>query len=150
VRLVLLVALVACGGARGRPDYPTPEDDEAAGPRRARAAEPGTPPAAETRGEVTRAALDEMVAAGPGALLARVRVQAARDKAAFKGWQLLSLPPQPWLRPGDVLLRVNGRALERPEDLSRVFEAMRGATEIVLDYERDGAPAALRIPIVEE
>jgi general secretion pathway protein C len=145
----IAVALACgCGGATGRPDYPAPDDEPM--PARATSGLPAAPAAPGTsRTAVRRAELDETLAAGPGALLARVRVEAV-GRRRFAGWRILSLPEDPRLalQPGDVVRRVNGLGLERPEDLSRVFEALRAAPEIVVEYERGGERRAWRLPIV--
>ena len=46
-------------------------------------------------------------------------VRASRAAGRFVGWEILSLWPNARieLRPGDVVLAVNGRTLERPESL---------------------------------
>lgn len=143
--LPALALVLACGGGQARPDYPTPDDE----PALRRRATVGTTPETTSRDRVTRAELDSALAAGPGALLSHVKVEAASVNRRFKGWQLVSLPAQPWLRPGDVVTRINGRGLEHPEDLAALFEALRGAREIVVEYERGGVAAVEHIPIVE-
>ena len=40
------------------------------------------------------------------------------------------------------LLRL--RAIERPDELMKVWESLRTAAELVVDLERDGAPHTLR------
>jgi S1-C subfamily serine protease len=142
---VAAVGIASCGGGPARPDHPPTIEEE----RPATAPLPAPEPARQ--GELTRKTLDETLAAGPGALLARVHVEAKRDKAGFHGWRLVALPEGApgGLILGDVLLRVNGQRLERPEDLSRLFEALRGASEIVVEIERDGAPRTLRVPVAD-
>lgn len=145
---VLLLLVLACA-PRARPEYPVdPVDDERLLDERAELPAPAPEPPAP--GRVTRAALDETLAAGPGALLSRVRVQAVRGPSGFRGWRLVAVPPSPAdLRPGDILLRVNGRTLERPEHLAALFDALRGASEIVVESERDGVGRVVRVPVVE-
>jgi type II secretory pathway component PulC len=101
------------------------------------------------RRAVSRAELDALLGAGPGALLSRVRVEAVHTGRRFQGWRLLSVPSQPWLAPGDVVSGVNGLGIERPEQLSAIFEALREAPEIAVAVERAGFPATVRIPIVD-
>jgi S1-C subfamily serine protease len=143
VRWLLVVALVGCGGGSARPEFPTPEDAEAAPARRAAGARgPG----------VTRAELDHTLAAGPGAFLARVHVRAARDASGFRGWELVALDPpfdKSDLAAGDVVLRVNGRVVERPEELQAAWDALRSADAITVEYLRGGARRQLRVPVVD-
>jgi type II secretory pathway component PulC len=146
-RALALLALAACGGGAARPDYPVAPEERLLDERRELPAPAPPPPAA---GQVTRAALDEAIAAGPGALLAQVRVEAVRGRKGFHGWRLLAVPPSPaGLEAGDVLTRVNGKTLERPEHLSALFESLRGASEIVVESERGGVPRVVRVPVVE-
>jgi type II secretory pathway component PulC len=101
--------------------------------------------------EITRAQLDSLLAPGPGALLARVKVAAAARDGKFHGWRIVSLPPDTHLelQPGDVVRGVNGQGLERPEHLSAVWEKLRGTHEVVVDFEREGEARTWRLPVVE-
>ncbi len=54
------------------------------------------------------------------------------------------------LRPGDVVTRVNGQSVEHPEDALVVFQSLANASELVVDYERDGSPQKMRLPISDD
>jgi len=54
------------------------------------------------------------------------------------------------LQRGDVITRVNGRAIERPEEAQAVFLALLTAKELVVDYERGGEGRRLVLPIVDD
>ncbi len=54
------------------------------------------------------------------------------------------------LRPGDVITKVNGQSVEHPEEALVVFQSLASANELVVDYERDGAPQKMRLPIVDD
>jgi type II secretory pathway component PulC len=154
--LGLWLALAACGGGRGRPAYAVGDelDDPAAGRllgEEERAVTRRPPAIPDGTDVLTRAALGETLAAGPGAFLGRIRVRAVGEKGVFRGWVILALWPgaRTELQPGDVVRRLNGRILERPEDVTALWEALRVAPEIVVDYERGGQPRVYRVPIVE-
>jgi len=147
--LLVFVFLGACGGGPARPDYPTPEEVDGEAPRTKPAPPPPAPPTRTTK--IGRAQLDAFLAPGPGALLAKVRVAAATKNGKFHGWRILSLPPDTTveLQVGDVVLGVNGQGLERPEHLAAVWEKLRGTSEVVVDYEREGEARTWRLPVVE-
>jgi hypothetical protein len=147
MKRLLLVFVCACGGSSPPPPTEPLITEEMVPPP---ARPPGPPrPAAPV---LTRTALNAALDAGPGAFLARVDVRAARAAGRFAGWEIVSL----WanarieLRPGDVVLAVNGRTLERPESLSALFTELRSAREIVVDYRRGLERREARFPVVEE
>ena len=104
-------------------------------------------------GTISRAVLKAELDRGIGRFLQHVRVQAALSRGHFVGWRLVSLfAKRPDVRvqvlaPGDVLLRVNGQSVERPDDVKAVWESLANAKEIVLDIERDGQPSTLHYAI---
>jgi type II secretory pathway component PulC len=106
-------------------------------------------------GSITRSALQAELARGVGRFLQNVRVEAVLSHGEFVGWRLLALfPKRPdvhvqVLKTGDVLLRINGESIERPEAFKAVFDSLTGAKELVLDIERDGQPSTLRYSIVD-
>jgi type II secretory pathway component PulC len=130
---------VGCGGAKVE-DAATPAAVSPA---------PETPPP-ET--DLHRAALDELLAKGPAYVLALVQIDAEKADGRFVGFKIVSfraaLPAFLELAPGDVVTRVNGLPIERPEQFFAVYEALKGATEVKFDIVRDGAAKALAYPIV--
>lgn len=141
VASVACVAVVACGSSSPPPSAP---------------ASPAPAPAAPAKPRelvVSRATVRETVRAGLGAFLAGVHLEdepVYRD-GRFHGFRLVALSEplaRSGLRAGDVILRVNGRPIERPEQALAVFREAPGEPAIVVDFERDGAAAQLRVPIV--
>ena len=53
------------------------------------------------------------------------------------------------LKPGDVVTRVNGHSIERPEQALKVWNGLRVASELFVEYERDGRARSLRWAIVD-
>jgi type II secretory pathway component PulC len=106
-------------------------------------------------GSITRSELRAELANGIGRFLQNVRVQAVLSHGEFLGWRLLALfPKRPdvhvqVLKAGDVLLRINGESIERPESFKAVFDSLTNAKELVLDIERDGQASTLRYSIVD-
>ncbi len=150
--LTLAVSLAACGGARSRPPDQPPEEVEE--PAAAQAAVRGeeasheSAPSPRRKGQVERADLNRVLDAGPGAFLARSEVKARVVKGQFHGWEIVRSPyPELDLKPGDVILSVNGTILEHPVDLERLWTDLRAANAIAVDVERGDKRFALRFAI---
>jgi S1-C subfamily serine protease len=107
-------------------------------------------------GVLKRQVLNQTLDAGLGRWLSGVEVDAGKFEGRFRGWVIRRLYPGDTcyadvdLRPGDLVLRVNGRPIERPEQASELWSALRSASAIVVEYVRDGQPRRLQIPIANE
>ena len=51
---------------------------------------------------------------------------------------------------GDVVTRINGQSVKTPDDAIKVWQELRVASELRIDYERNGAPATLRYLITND
>jgi hypothetical protein len=75
-------------------------------------------------GVIDRAGLVLIIDAGLGRLFQRVKVAAELDGGKFVGFRIVSID-QAWaaapLSPGDVIRRVNGQPIERPEQAMAAF-----------------------------
>jgi hypothetical protein len=148
VSLALALAGVVLGGCGEGPSAATTpaKTPAAVGATRALGA-PQAPPGHVLRPEVNRV----LVQQGPSWVLRRVmREETFGKDGRFAGWRITGLPEE-WrpidLRPGDVVTRVNGKALETPEEAWDAWKSVAGAREIKLALLRDGAPRELVIPI---
>ncbi len=109
-----------------------------------------------TEGVIARTALLPVLDDGLGRFLQNVQMEPKFHKGAFVGFRILSLfPGEPAfasldLRPGDTVTHVNGKPIERPEQAIAVWEALRTASDLIVDYRRDGEAHALRFAIVDE
>ena len=103
---------------------------------------------------MSRQELVHLLGAGPGAFFAHVEIEAALDEGRFVGWRLADLPGQRprWLdlRTGDVVTAVNGLAVERPDDALRIWETLQVASEVHIEYRRQGEARRLRIPVHDQ
>jgi S1-C subfamily serine protease len=156
VAVVVVVVAVACGGSPPV-ENPSPfdEDDPAA-------FEDGEPPPAEAPADggvlprppavadtVTRADLDRVLDAGPGAYRAAIALEAELEGEQLEGWRIVRWDVAwPALRPGDLVLDVNGVAVVRPDDLATLWDTLRTADEIALRIVRDGIETTLVFPVV--
>ena len=93
---------------------------------------------------------------GLGRFLQNVETRPYFHKGAFVGFRIVSFfPGEPSfasldLRPGDTVTRINGKSIERPEQAVAVWEELRTASKLVVDYQRNGEAHALRFAIVDE
>jgi type II secretory pathway component PulC len=96
------------------------------------------------------------VDAGLGRWLRGVDVVPFRPQGRFAGWRIRALHDgdacyrRVDLVPGDVVVRVNGKSVERPEEASDVFLELKTAPALEVEYLRDGAPRQLRLGIADD
>ena len=144
---VLLVA--GCGHAA------TPAT-VASAPTHVVVAPPPPRPAALAEGAIRRSTIRSVVEAGFGAFLQKVSVddQPVFVGGRFHGFRIASLEAESFrgvdLRPGDVVIRVDGMSIEHPEEAILAFNALPVASELRVDYERDGVARSLRYQIIDD
>jgi type II secretory pathway component PulC len=105
---------------------------------------------------IRRSAIRDVLAAGPGAFLQKVSVDDHPVLAGgkFHGFRIAALQADSFggvdLKPGDVVTRIEGMPIEHPEEAIEAFNALRVASELRVDYERDGVARMLRYRIVDD
>lgn len=82
-------------------------------------------------------------AEGPGRLLQRVPVVPFRDNGRFLGFQIVALFPGEeirvdGLRAGDIISRVNGMRIDRPEQFMNLFAQIHQESSLEIEIIRDG------------
>ena len=98
-------------------------------------------------GAISRDELLPVLDGGLGRFLQNVETEPAFHKGSFVGFRIVSLfPGEPAfasldLRPGDTVTRINGKPIERPEQAAAVWEDLRTASNLVVDYQRGGERA---------
>jgi hypothetical protein len=106
-------------------------------------------------GVISRAAFQAELARGIGSFLRQVRTEPAFVRGRFTGWRVLDLFSRRTdvhvqvLRPGDTVSRVNGHAVERPEEFKALWDSLAKASELVLDIQRAGHASKLRYAIAD-
>jgi hypothetical protein len=148
--LLSLALTCACGGSQ----YPS-LDEPLPPPTSPGAPGAAAPPAASSHAvsSLARADVEQVVDAGLGRFLSHVTLEPKLVSNKFVGWNIVSLsPPQLWqgvdLKPGDVVTRVNGMAIEREMEAYDAFQAVRQAPALEVSFTRDNQPRTLRLPIV--
>lgn len=107
-------------------------------------------------GVLRRAALVRVIEAGLPRWMQGVEGDRALANHRFQGWLIKSLyPGDPCyqeidLRPGDVVQKVNGKSIEKPEQAFDVAESLRTAPAIVVEFLREGKPQRISITIADE
>ena len=95
-------------------------------------------------GDLSRASLDKLIAAGPHALIASVDVKPAKDKGRFIGFfadgGATKLAPriESNVRVGDIFVAVNGQSVERPDQFMSAWEALGAKDTLTVTVVRQG------------
>lgn len=136
--MILLVS--GCGSSRPaeEAEYPSAAEEVAAAESDPEPDRDAPPPGAVWRDDV-----DVTVDAGLGWFLQLVEVEPSLEAGAFRGFRIVSLrPPSFWqgvdLRPGDVVVSVNGKPIERDDQAYQVFLSLKKSDEIRVKYLRAG------------
>jgi len=156
MRALVLTAvfLAGCGGGGANAEDPaTPQT--VASPR-ASAAPAATELTSSTAPRILRREdVRRVVAAGLGAFLQRISfdVNPVMQNGRFRGLRVEALQGDPsfWrgvdLRPGDVVTKVNGLSIERPEYALKIFQSLENAKKLRVSYNRAGAAREIAFPI---
>lgn len=145
-RLALLAALLAaCASSPAqRPDEPLLEESQPS-TARDRGAAPGT---------IRRADLMAVLSGSPGRFLAGVDAVPLVERGVFRGWRIRSFfPGDPRvgsvIRAGDIVLRVNDHAIERPDQFIETWQAAAARSDLTVDLVRAEQPVHLSWQIVD-
>lgn len=144
---IFLVA-IGCGSA------PPPHAKTAVEPQVASVSSTSLPAPA---GTLRRSDVRQALSAGLGSFLQNVTVDVEhpvfRD-GHFVGFRIAELHGAGWqaidLKPGDVVTAVNGFSIERPEQAQQAFLSLAVASELRVDYEREGQPRSMRLAITDD
>jgi type II secretory pathway component PulC len=105
---------------------------------------------------IRRSAIRGVLAAGPGAFLQKVSVDdhPVLADGKFHGFRIAALQADSFrgvdLKPGDVVTRIEGMPIEHPEEAIEAFNSLQVASELRVDYEREGVARMLRYRIVDD
>jgi type II secretory pathway component PulC len=144
---LLSLALFACGGAKQE----TPKTSA----HETKVATPAAPEPAPSAAALTRTQLKSTVADGLGVFLQNVDLDdhPVFSDGKFHGFRVLALRDglaKSGLLAGDVVVSVNKMPIERPEQALAVFRGLETASEVRVDYERNGEPKTLTVPVLDD
>ncbi len=146
-RSLILLALgvsitFACGGA---PPAKTLQ----------KSAAPAPSVSAAPLSSLRRSGVKQRIAQGLGYFLQEVAVEdyPVIVGGKFRGFKIKAIAAD-WggvdLRPGDVVTAVNGMSIEHPEDADAAFRSLEKAKGLRVDFDREGKPRTLDLPIVDD
>ena len=161
--LSLLLFVTACKAApEPRAEEPLLEAREeeraaaGAAPAPPPIAPPPAPPPTHPPGTIGQSELYAILDTSPGVFLSHVEAEPRLVGGRFAGWQIRRFFPgdarfvDAPLRPGDIVLRVNGSTLERPDQLAVMWRRLREATQLEVEINRAGSVTVWRWPIVAD
>ena len=114
------------------------------------------PAPVETQASIPRAVFETWITRGPQYLLSQVVPMPITRQKHFEGFRLSQwFPRHPEvaegaIRLGDVILRINGRSVERPDQFLYVWKQLNGASSVVIEGLRDGNPLKATLTIVDD
>jgi hypothetical protein len=117
-------------------------------------AEAGLPAQIEG-GSIPRSALKAELGKGIGRFFQQVRPEPVVSRGRFVGWRIAMLFANradvkvSGVQIGDIVLRVNGESVERPEDFKAVWDSLADAKQLVIDLERGGETTRVHYAIVD-
>ncbi len=143
---------------------PTPLDLPELSPDRAPPPAPTVEPTPPPRvcqmfskpGVLRRPALVRLIDAGLPLWLQGVQGDRVLANHRFQGWVIKTMyTGNPCyqaieLRSGDIVQKVNGKSIEKPEQAFDVAQSLRAAPTIVVDYLRDGKAQRMTLSIADE
>jgi type II secretory pathway component PulC len=116
--------------------------------------EPTPAPSRATTTSLSRSRVRDTIRLGLGAFLQSVSVEdwPVMRQGKFYGFRIREIRAD-WgvdLKPGDVIVRVNGMPIEHPEEADAAMRSLDKAPSLRVDYERDGKARVLELPIVDD
>ncbi len=160
--LALMMLVTACAAPAAQAPAPqqlapTPaEQDAVSTPPVAAAPAPATCTMFSKPRVVHRQALVRLIDTGLARWMQGVEGDRALANHRFQGWLIKSLHPEDpcyreiGLASGDIVQKVNGKSIEKPEQAFDVAESLRTAPAIVVDFLRNGSAKSIRIEIAND
>jgi type II secretory pathway component PulC len=87
---------------------------------------------------------------GPQQFIQQVRVKPSFRRGRFFGWRIVAYKGPGPVHSGDVIRRINGKPIERPEQFMAVWDNLLAQQELVVEMQRAGHAVTLRYPIIAD
>lgn len=78
-----------------------------------------------------------------------VQVRPAFRRGRFLGWRILGYQGPGPVHRGDIVMRVNGQGLERPEEFMTAWNGLPSRATLIIEMLRGAKPLVLRYQIVD-
>lgn len=154
--LFLLSVAMVLGGCGSASTKAAVVHAPVAGPPAGAPAAPAQPAGPADRA-IARSAVHAVVSQGLGYFLQRVELDDRPVFAdhKFHGFRIARLRDQQFwdgvdLKPGDVITRVNGFPIERPEQAQTAFDSLEVSSELRVEYDREGQARELVYAILDD
>jgi type II secretory pathway component PulC len=149
---VCFILVFGCGGASI--EAPTPVEQTSPAAEGHSSETSGISQArAPASGQIRRSDLLRVLDQGPARLLGRVVTEPVMDSGKFVGFRIKSFNGDPPLIPalelGDILLALNARQVEKPEQFFAALESLRTAKKLEVAVRRGGQKVLLIHEIVD-
>ncbi|MEM9067321.1 MAG: hypothetical protein AAGE52_02405 [Myxococcota bacterium] len=148
-RIFVSLLIVGCGASA----EPTTQTAQAPVGEPEAVAETYEPPV--TAGAISRADLAAVLDAGLGRFLQGVGTEPHLEDGHFVGFRLTRLYPEDPrfssldLQPGDTVTQINGQSIERPEYAMQIWNSLRVASQLLVEYRHGDESRELRFEIVD-
>lgn len=102
-----------------------------------------------TNKTLAKAELKEFLDRGPQEFIQQVQVRPVFRQGKFFGWKIIDyVGPGPIIR-GDIVCRVNGQAIERPDEFMSVWNTLGNQEFLEVELQRQTKKLKLRYTIVD-
>jgi type II secretory pathway component PulC len=99
--------------------------------------------------EIARAELQRYLDDGPQDFIQHVQVRPTFRAGKFAGWRILGYTGPGPIKIGDVVTRINGAPIERPEEFMRVWGGLKQRSTLLVELIRNGRPLSVRYRIID-
>ena len=95
---------------------------------------------------------DQVVAYGPGRFLGRLSLEAVKEGGKFLGFKIVRFKDRslvnPWILEGDIIVSVNGKGIERPDDLWNLWKNFSKVESLRFEVIREGSRKIITCNII--
>ncbi len=94
------------------------------------------------QGQIEHSVFYEVLAQGPQRFIAGLEVVGAFEGKKFIGFRIVQILPESplyqnrFIKAGDVILKINGQSVERPDQFMKIWEKLQKTNEIEVLWKR--------------
>ncbi|MFH1130016.1 MAG: hypothetical protein V1754_01695, partial [Pseudomonadota bacterium] len=98
---------------------------------------------------ISRSDLKLFLQRGAQSFISLVDVRPAFNQRKFFGWRIVGYRGPGNIRLGDIVISVNNKPIERPDQFMAVWNGLATDKELVIDLSRDGKRISMHYSIVD-